>query len=388
MGDMIARALALRGEAKETFPISRGKWYSGISNGTDIDVTYRTKHEALCNCHTLRLVYGNFHTDDDPTRLTALSDYTINCTVEVSGRFYNVTFGGKKTITVQPSGKVVSDPIGVEFTKGQTFYVRQHIVVATSGKFPLGLTGLVANGEGMLAGDQTTAATYTAPTDANSFAPLALYATPNAKGFKVVACIGDSISTGAGHTNVAVEGHIPGEVGFMQIAAMRAGYGYASLGMNGQRTDGFVQYKRLNRMVLVKDCDIAICNYGTNDLANQVALQTIKDNLLDIWAALTSRGIKVYQTTITPHTTSTDAWTTTTNQTPTNASTAGGAGTDRTLLNDWIRTIPSANLVGIIEVADVVESSRNSGLWKPGYTTDGIHPNNTGHTDIANVISF
>ena len=40
-------------------------------------------------------------------------------------------------------------------------------------------------------------------------------------------------------------------------------------------------------------------------------------------------------------------------------------------------------LAGYIEVADTVESARNSGLWKAGYSGDGTHPNTVGATAIA-----
>ena len=57
----------------------------------------------------------------------------------------------------------------------------------------------------------------------------------------------------------------------------------------------------------------------------------IKSALLNIWFDLALRGIKVYQTTITPHTSSTDGWTTLANQTPV------ASESIRVDLNDWIR---------------------------------------------------
>ena len=106
----------------------------------------------------------------------------------------------------------------------------------------------------------------------------------------------------------------------------------------------------------------------------------------------------MYQTTVTPQTTSTDAWVTTANQTVT------AVHARRIGLNDWIRdgapfdtatglavavgatgsTIVRAGtrahpLKGFFEIADIVETSRNSGIWKAGWTTDGLHPNATGY---------
>jgi hypothetical protein len=83
------------------------------------------------------------------------------------------------------------------------------------------------------------------------------------------------------------------------------------------------------------------------------------------------------QVTIPTRATSTDGWTTLENQTVTN----GGA--ERLELNDWIRTLPEG-LDGYFELADLIESSRDSGKWRTfeteNYITDdGTHPNDNGH---------
>lgn len=376
---------------KDFYPtISRGKWYQGVLNTPDTDVTFRTKHEALVDCHTLRLEFGNFYQDDDPVRITSLDTFTLNCTVEVGSKFYDVTFEGNgTTVKVPPGTQVISNSLSIELSKGDTFYVRAHLTIPTAGKFPYNIITTKGNGEGKTAGDQTksTAAFPTATLAA--FGPLAIYATPTNPNFEAVACIGDSISVGANHDgNISVDGHIPGEIGFMQIAAMRSGRGYITLGMNGQMSSGFVSDKRMRRMILASRCDVAIVNYGTNDLAQQRPLSEIQANLLDIWKALKMRGLRVYQTTITPRTNSTDNWTTTSGQTPINSFTSGGTGSPRTNLNEWIRSKPGPHLDGVIDVAALVESGENSGLWAPGKTPDGTHPNTETHHIMADAVVY
>ena len=372
-----------------TFTISRNKWYQGVLNTPDVDTTFRTKHEALCDCHSLQLVYGNFYQDDDPTRLPNLDTYTIKCVIEVvkSGqtRFIDVTFKGDMRASIQPGAQVTSDPVGLEFSKGDTFYVRAHVTTASAGKFPHAIVGFLENGEGKMAGDQTKAASFSAQTLA-TLSPMAIYATPTER-FRTVALVGDSISLGAGNANGNNDGHpFQGEFGFMQLAAMRAGMGYVTLGMNGQATNGFQPHTRHRRMVLASSCDIAVVNYGTNDMTASRTLEEIKANLMDAWKALKMRGLKVYQTTITPRTNEASKWPTE-GQVPVNDRTAGGPTTVRSLLNDWIRTVPSPHLDGYVEVADAVETARNSGLWKAGMTTDGIHPNEQGHKALTIVLT-
>ena len=84
----------------------------------------------------------------------------------------------------------------------------------------------------------------------------------------------------------------------------------------------------------------------------------------------------MYQSTVTPFTSSSDGWASTANQT------ASAGSTERITFNDAVRAGISG-LLGYFEVADQVESARNSQKWKvPGYTTDGIHATNTGYLAI------
>ena len=118
------------------------------------------------------------------------------------------------------------------------------------------------------------------------------------------------------------------------------------------------------------------------------------------WGYLASTGKLVSQATFKPYTSSTDGWVTVENQTP------GGVNPTRLAWNAWLRdgapliagaaaatgtTDPAAVRVGsaghpldaVLEVADALESSRDSGVWTPGYTSDGLHPNPTGHAAAA-----
>jgi len=116
----------------------------------------------------------------------------------------------------------------------------------------------------------------------------------------------------------------------------------------------------------------------------------------------------VFQTTITPSTTSTDSFATLANQTAALSFSTAGNGT-REQLNDWLRdggpirdgvaaaigapdAIRSSHnahpLSGVLEMADTVESSRNSGKWKVDgtalkWTGDGIHPSNYAYVQAA-----
>lgn len=382
------------GDGGYNYTVSRVKWYQGVLNTTDADTTFRTRHEVLTDCHSIVLEYGNFYQDDDPSRLASLFPYTIKVVVEVVDytgtiRFLDVTFGGGGVaVTVPVGGWVKSDPIGINLKKGEVLAVRTYVITDNPGKFPYGVVGNAVNGEGKMAGDQLRNTNFTASNQTASLCPLAIYGIAKNKGFESVACVGDSISLGAGaDANLSVNGGLVGELGFMQIAAIKSGRGYISLGMNGQASNGFQISSRPRRMALAKRCQVAIVNYGTNDTTQtNRPLAEIQGNLINMWEALQQAGLRVYQTTIVPRTNSTDGWVTEKNQTPVDPRTAGGPNSVRSMLNDWIRSVPSPALSGYIEAADPVETSRNSGIWIPGMTKDGIHPTTMGHNLAADAV--
>ncbi|MGG4090549.1 SGNH/GDSL hydrolase family protein [Paenibacillus lautus] len=389
----IALSLAMERPKGLVSVASRGKWYDKQSNGTDIDVTYRSIHEALCGFNSQVLMYGNFYNDG---RTTGLSPYKINVSVDIDGTTYPVFFdNGQTHKTVPPGGRVLSDELQIyvppvpEGSPSPKIFVRTHVVVNPGEKYPVGLTlaGGSNIGEGIMPGDVTTGTfTSTTPTPLYGLTPLALYGrlTASSKRFKTVGLCGDSISVGAGRTVAPIDGRPAGEVGFMQIGALRAGWGYLSIGMNGQKASDFVSpARRMHQMHMIKDCDLVIVEYGTNDLNAGRTFEQLKADLLAIHQAYWEMGIPTVQTTIAPRTNSTDGWSTLEGQTPAHANTAGGPDSVRSRINGWIRN--NSDNIRCIEIADIWESARNSGLWKvnPSLTSDGIHPNNQGHDNAA-----
>jgi lysophospholipase L1-like esterase len=122
-----------------------------------------------------------------------------------------------------------------------------------------------------------------------------------------------------------------------------------------------------------------VVTLGINDITGGQNLAAMQARMQTVWAMLAAHGVTdIFQTTITPVTTSTDAWATVVNQT---ATATNGV---RVSVNDWLRSKP-AGITGILEVADLAETARNSGIWKAGFTADGTHPNVTGHAALAAV---
>jgi lysophospholipase L1-like esterase len=385
--DNIARGLALKAQkysgGNNPIVATRCSAYNqGLSNGTDTGVTYRVQHVSPNGGADIQLVYGNFYgIGDTPgvNNITVKASIEIGGTSSTSGTCYPVTFDGQSTVTIVPGGMVVSDPVGVELAAGSTFYTRTYVSVTSGQKWPLGITSWTANGEGKTTGDITGGGAFTTSFEF-CYSPLAIIGTTNPVWQPSVLLIGDSIMYGQGSTS----GHDSG----FAVYAINNNLPYIGMGFPGERADQYQGTGRQWRIRVAKFASYAIVEYGVNDLNYNSAVTPsyIQTQLLNIWNALAQRGLKVYQTTITPRTTSTDNWATTQNQTPFSA--AFGPGTcTRTIVNDWIRSVP-APLSGYFDTADQVETSRNSGIWIPNTTVDGLHPNEAGHQLMKNAIDI
>lgn len=116
----------------------------------------------------------------------------------------------------------------------------------------------------------------------------------------------------------------------------------------------------------------AILALGRNDYGGTV--DALTTNVTALAAYLTGAGIKCYGVTVTPRSTSTDSWATLENQT-----TDAGTNAKRLQWNALLRSAPPAGLRAVLEMADQMESSRDSGLLPVNgtanyYSSDGLHP--------------
>lgn len=139
----------------------------------------------------------------------------------------------------------------------------------------------------------------------------------------------------------------------------------------------------------------AVIEVGVNDFMGGATAASVETRVKNIMILLRGRypGIICYITTITPVSNSSDSWASLGNQflsgslpngtTPiwtnftNNTQTSG-----RSLYNSRVR----AGLLGAdgyIDASIVVESGSDERFWADNLTRDGIHPNQTGHTNIS-----
>jgi hypothetical protein len=153
---------------------------------------------------------------------------------------------------------------------------------------------------------------------------------------------------------------------------------------NDVATPGYARLrKRLPDLVGFRD---AIVAFGTNDLVGlHRSGNEIIGDLRAFATLLHAKGLRVWMATLVPRTTSTDGWTSALGQTPTDGYQRGAA---RDQVNAWIRSVPDP-IAGVLEVADAVETSRGSGLWRVGataWTLDGTHPTSHASGAMADAI--
>jgi lysophospholipase L1-like esterase len=353
--------------------------------------TSRTPHVAVVDCCDLRLVYGNSYINGSFIETDGANPITIKASVEVNGTIFRVTFGGLQSGVVDPGGRLVSDPLGIEIPQGTKFYVRTFINSAAA---PQSNYANYGNSGG---GGWTPTTDLTAPGSgvvgqaaAYLFSVRAVLGTPTTRNLPTVAIVGDSIS--AGTNDFGDGGRASNFTGYSDnglpaggyiVRGLAAKYGWINIGVPSDTAQSFValggHYRRISYL---SGCTDAIVEYGINDVGAGRTFAQVQADLLTAWGLLTRRGMKIRQTTLVAKTTSTDLWTTTAGQTP------YAQEAVRVAINDWIRTKP-APLVGYIEAADLSETARNSGLWKPAqrFVTDAAS-NVSGTTVTSATANF
>ena len=374
---------------------------NALSDGVLCGGTARMGHVAIATAYGLRLVFANFYAAGGAgyyTETPIPNPITVKAAVEYPDTYlFPVTFNGADSAEIAPGGIVISDPVGLEFVKGTTFYTRTWVGVNPGEYFPRGGYGTsgsggptwhnYANPAGL---DLTRTGSGVAASGYNeyTFGPAAILAHPGSTNgiLPVVGIVGDSIAAGTGDSQRGwPQRWLDGNYAHVKVAHPGEGVG-TGWGAN----QGLSRFRRMALMDLAGVSHV-IAEYIVNDLGTTYA--TLLANQITYWKQVANFG-RVWATTATPQTSSTDSWATTTNQTVLDSA----KETKRLDYNAWLRdgapivagvavavgTNPAVRagetghpLAGYLEVADLCESARNSGKWRVDLgapTTDGTHP--------------
>lgn len=363
-------------------------YYLGV-NGSSSSQTFRSKHRACADITSVALEYGNSYGTTGGAQGDGPGALSVGCCVEwPAGTIWRGFFYGAHLGTVNPGSVLRTDPIGVFIPKGSFFYVRTYV----SGNWPAGMSLNVARGLGQdttgdpsvtndsgegIASPSTTDVTVAgniASSFVISYTPFSILGTTRTPG-PVFILVGDSIS--------AYSDEVP-DMGWA-VRALASQYPLIKLAQPGETAAQWVADGTAASLVEARR---RLFHYGThflftdgrNDLSGSHALAAIQADLISAWNMAAAQAGASWQSTITPKTTSTDQFSTLANQAP------DASETTRVALNTWIRdgapmlsgaavasgssaagTVRAGQaghpLAGYLEVADVIESARNSGKF-------------------------
>lgn len=346
----------------------------------------RSRHIASDNIDGPQLVYVNWWATTGGIETAGGADCTYSASIEYPiGTVTRVTFGGSNSGVCVDGGQIVSDVAALKIPKGAVFFVRTFqnhpggILFANRSALNNVGAAVPASGEwwdyGVTSTDYTGSATNINNKGVgNFFAPAAIIGLTTRPSFVIV---GDSRST-----PIATYETLPNAVGGIGECerSLCKSFGTINVSISG---DSFVNALTnfVRRATLAQYASHVIIELGINGFTlGRTAAQTLADLSL-----LTAKfpNQTVFAATVSPKSTSTDAWATTGNQTADATSNAA-----RIAYNDALRTGQhTASIAGFVEIADQVESARNSGIWKAtgvanGYTFDGLHESSGGFAAI------
>lgn len=352
----------------------------------------------------LNIVYANYFVagETDGRSNYQTESIFVRCVLEMpDGSLHALTSDGQSEVEIPANQTARFSAPGYSLDDNDTFAVRTFVRVAdNSHEIPAtqGGSSTVGNGMWRIAGDATmTSGTPGGVTWTNqrTYAPVAVTAETYDETAPSVAFIGDSIVAGQ---NDSYSGYTGSETNNVGPSAFKrafdvAGISYIQLGVPGSKTAHIVsQSQGIARLKLIPSCTAVALQMGSNDFTDGVTYSQVITNYQKIFTWLRLRGVKrIILHTILPRTTaSSDSYTTTTGQTTVSWE------AQRVAMNTAIRAgIEGAD--GYVELADVVESSRDSGKWAVNgtnnwMTTDGSHPSPTAYallgTEIGNNISL
>ena len=404
------------------FPPAPSQFYGQVATncrilnskaGANKGISARNHHRARGPITELAMVLPNWYVERSSSKFEYPNNAGMICAASVeypAGVFHRLQFNFAVRELIAGGDYLVSAFISIDIPDDAEFWTNIWLSATSTILFFNASTGQVAaNGErGTVSTADVTDYTVTSHTgSAQSYGvwPLALI---GRSAEKPVAILADSIGEGFGDMADTAD-----HVG-MLARLVGPALPYINLSQSGDRLD-LLRQSHSKRFAVLGYARTLLLGLGVNDISAGRSLPAIQADLIAIWTEARNHlqpGGKVIQTTITPNCTSTDNFATLANQTAAANFSTSGDGT-RERLNDWLRDgaplsegasaltgTPDAFRAGnaahplhaVLDMADEVESARNSGKWRVDgtafkWTGDGLHPSSFAHKEAANAVS-
>ena len=381
-------------------------WRTGrVTTGRTAGSTYYSPHRVRVDARNLRLTYGG--------QLPAGVTMDLAASVTIGGKRHQVTWSGDAANALIGAATVESDPLPVRVKAGESIEVLTYYGQRSDGLAHPAAPGCWYSTQ-ILPGDRTiTGAPSQTPAEKydgyNGYRPVMPHAITGlaSGGTTAWALLGDSITEG-GSPALELIGpvshasrtwgvrHLDGSHPVVNTAIWGSTYATSRSGMWATIPD-------------LSTCTDAIVAWGYNDLDQAWQLSArdvayVQRQAIECWTWVSAEVPRIYQSTVTPSTSSTDGWMTIAGQSP------RPALPYRQAFNAWLRDgAPIAGgapvapdgegvragedghpLAGIIDTAAMLEHEVGSGIFRVDrgpLTTDGGHPNVTGHDLMAQALA-
>lgn len=367
---------------------------TGTSLNSGSIISYRSGFRVLATCTNIQIEFANrrFLLSTGETAPTA--EIIEKAALELAdGTIIPVYFNGVREPTLVVGQRVRSDVIPVTLTAGDLIFVRcrPQPVIASSPMPIVGGANLgTLTGGGNAAGDQVDGASALFTGTAVAHTPTAIIGVPTQPLAFSGIIMGDSIAYGSGDVMMG-----DGDYGFLGRVLSGLGVPHFKnaapglampdfLGTTGADLSTRTTWTR-EYLTELRSSYAFIC-MGNNDVHNVgidlAALQSRFTRWMDWFRGM---GLQVVCTTISPRTTTSNAWATLAGQTKSTLA----VNVKRRAFNDWLLTKPHPAIVEVWDLASYVSEPTDPDLWRVdggANTNDGTHPNLLGHTRTATGI--
>lgn len=367
----------------------------GVSNGTDTKAYSITAYPALYggvgfylefrnSVGNVFTVKGSVVTPDTLIHPLMTSDGKTSLVVE------NNTVGWMRAGGTVAAGDVITVRLFVEPRDAAGNLV-------ASGKWPLTYsTVLTSAGETVVSGSGasdlslSTAASQPSPVVGSSFRPAAIYTQPlDTSRQRILGGVGDSITFGVGDVDTSPYGP-----GFL-ARACGGQIAFVNTGASGSLTGYIFTGTAFGALPL----EVATTLYeagGANDLDAGATLASLQVSKILAWRRCAAYGVRVRTCTLFPWDGLTspkkavrvafNAWIRDGAPLDTSTYVAAAVGASGGTIVRFGETGHPVH--GYDEIADAVESARDSGVYAVGYSGDGVHPNATGAAAAAAAVNL
>lgn len=343
---------------------------------SDFQLQGRTRHILRDNVTSIQIIYWNGYLDINGVEVTAgLGTASLDLGIETAGgTITRVKFSGANTGTVTSGSLLVSDVLPWIGSAGDVFYLRpwwrNATGIITSGSNVAALSDM-SHGEALVFGatvpDQSQSGTITGLGFDFNLYPVAIIAQTRKSS---IIGLGDSRLRGYGD----LFSDATGDAGNV-FRSLGPSFAYANHGRDNASLAGMLDAFVGNavRLSLIQYFSHVVLQLGGADLrAGQTAavlLTYLSATIAKLKAAKSSA--QIFLTTSEPY------------------PVAEAAQNAQAVIYDDAIRAGISGATGYFEIDDVVSTAHNSRVWKPGYSDDNIHANNTGTVAIrtSNAVS-